>query len=164
MAANPRPKSRTKISPWIALWIVILGGAGAWRVMTRADDGEPRDSPAISPEKLKVVDGREYLWAAGPRDDPHSQWFDITGSPLKKERFQYGIGKDRIRAIDDPVFTRPDDPRLLAALGCDAQSIDGTRVIGFADGDDARAYPVELLNKHELVNDTVAGKPVTVGW
>ena len=38
------------------------------------------------------------------------------------------------------------------------------RVIGFAHGGEARAYPIALLNHHELVNDTVGGKPVTVGW
>ncbi|MCH8053011.1 MAG: DUF3179 domain-containing protein [Planctomycetes bacterium] len=51
------------------------------------------------------------------------------------------------------------DPRL------ETQNItDEARVIGYAVGDDARAYPIRIMNRHELVNDTVGGKPVTVAW
>ena len=41
---------------------------------------------------------------------------------------------------------------------------DEIMVIGFAVGTEARAYPVGLLDHHELVNDSLGGKPVTVGW
>ena len=44
------------------------------------------------------------------------------------------------------------------------KSNDEIDVIGYVDGDDARAYPIALLDQHELVNDNVGGKPVTVGW
>ncbi len=121
-------------------------------------------------KKVKVVDGKTLLWASGDPDSPDSQWYDFTGSPIPAEKLQFGIGKDRIRAIDDPLFVDPDDPRLLKLLQTgrrskkQPQTNDQIEVIGFADGDDARAYPVALLDHHELVNDRVAGKPVTVGW
>ena len=37
-------------------------------------------------------------------------------------------------------------------------------VIGYVGNGDARAYPASLLDHHELVNDRIGGKPVTVGW
>lgn len=41
---------------------------------------------------------------------------------------------------------------------------DGERVIGVHMGDEFRAYPVKFLNFHEVVNDTLGGKPVLVSW
>ena len=146
------------------VWLAVLIGAGAWRITTRGDQDAPVHPEAPAPKNVKVVDGREYLWASGPRQGPESQWFDITDSPLKKEGYQYGIGKDRIRPIDHPVFVKPDDPRLLAAAGTRVRNADQIRVIGYVYGGEARAYPIELLNRHELVNDTIAKKPLTVGW
>ena len=45
-----------------------------------------------------------------------------------------------------------------------AKTNEDIRVIGFADGGDVKAFPVALLDRHELVNDEIGGKPVTVGW
>ena len=39
---------------------------------------------------------------------------------------------------------------------------DDTRVIGYAHNGEARAYPLFILDRHELVNDRVGGKPVRV--
>ncbi len=109
--------------------------------------------------RLKEVDGRTLLWAKGDPASDESQWFDVTDIPLDPLKFQYGIGKDTIPAIDEPLFVSLGDPRL------EEQNItDDSRVIGYAVGDDARAYPIRIMDRHELVNDTVGDKPVTVAW
>ena len=65
-----------------------------------------------------------------------------------------GPGKDGIPAIDSPAFSeqvaadkwlRPNEP--VIAVVVDGQS---------------RAYPLQILMWHEIVNDTVAGVPVSV--
>lgn len=123
----------------------------------------------LESEKVKVVDGKTYLWAAAGRGG-NFKWYDFTGSPIPAKDLQYGIGKDRIRAIDDPFFVDPDDPRLLALPPSRyrpnerPEDNDDIMVIGYAHGDDVRAYPAALLDHHELVNDRIGGKPVTVGW
>lgn len=120
-------------------------------------------------EKVKVVDGKTYLWASAGRGG-NFKWYDFTDSPIPVEGLQFGIGKDRIRAIDDPFFVPPDDPRLLALPPSRyrpderPEENDEIMVIGYAHDDDVRAYPAALLDHHELVNDKVGGKPVTVGW
>jgi len=38
------------------------------------------------------------------------------------------------------------------------------RVVGIVVNGEARAYPVKFLNFHELVNDSVGGRPVVVAW
>ncbi len=121
----------------------------------------------------KVIhrDGKTLLWAGGDPNDPDkAQWYDFTGSPIPAEELQFGIGKDRIRAIDDPLFVKPDDPRLKRIPASPyrrderVRTPDDINVIGYVVNGEARAYPAALLDHHELVNDRIGGKPVTVGW
>lgn len=117
-------------------------------------------------------EGREtLLWAGGGSPgSPSAQWYQFTGAPIPPEQLQFGIGKDRIRAIDDPVFVSPDDPRLMDLPTSPYRKDETPRttndimVIGYADGSDAHAYPIGLLDHHELVNYSLGAKPVTVGW
>ena len=66
------------------------------------------------------------------------------------------LARDGIPAILDPVF----DPRIEAM----AQMAPSERVIGVSINGDHRAYPLNLLSRHEIVNDTVGGKPIAVTW
>jgi len=109
---------------------------------------------------IETDDGRRLLWARGEHSIEQGEWFDISNSPLNPTGYQYGIGKDTIPAIDEPKFAAIDDRDALAESGLD----DRTMVIGYEDGGEAKAYPISILNAHELVNDVVAGKPITVGW
>lgn len=124
-------------------------------------------------KKIRVEGNKTYLWAGGDiqPNSPDSQWYEYTGSPIPAEELQFGIGKDSIRSIDDPLFVTPDDPRLLRRNskshyrpGERVKTNDDIPVIGYVQGGEARAYPVALLDHHELVNDRIGGKPVTVGW
>ncbi len=70
------------------------------------------------------------------------------------EIFAGGPGKDGIPAIDAPEFDNVwDAQRWLPKQ---------EPVIFFQQGNDARAYPLRILIWHEIVNDVVDGKPVTV--
>ncbi len=134
------------------------GGTGAYVVREFSGSQFPSQF-GTQGSRLKEQNGRTLLWAKGDPESEESQWFDVTDIPVDPLKFQYGIGKDTIPAIDEPLFVAVDDPRL------EAQNItDAARVIGYAVGDDARAYPIRIMNRHELVNDIVGGKPVTVGW
>ena len=65
-----------------------------------------------------------------------------------------GPPKDGIPAISDPTFE--DIPAASEWLS------ERDPVIVFAQGDEVRAYPLAILIWHEIVNDTVGGKPVAV--
>jgi hypothetical protein len=65
-----------------------------------------------------------------------------------------GPPRDGIPALDHPPMVRPEE----------AAFADDEIVVGVTIGSDARAYPVSILNHHELVNDTVDGKPVLVSY
>ncbi len=129
----------------------------------------------LGPEspKIKVEGSRTYVFADGDPEWPGAsgtQWFEFTDALVPASQLQYGIGKDRIVSIDDPHFVAPDDPRLLDIPPSPyredeiATTNDEIMVVGYVDGGVAKAYPIALLDRHEVVNDEFVGKPVSVGW
>ena len=66
-----------------------------------------------------------------------------------------GPPPDGIPPIDEPLFLNPDDVDFLA---------DNEPVLALEINGDARAYPVQILTWHEIVNDTVGGIPVSVTY
>ncbi len=66
-----------------------------------------------------------------------------------------GPPPDGIPPIDAPRFLRPDAVDFLA---------DNEPVLALEIDGDARAYPVQIMTWHEIVNDTVGGIPVSVTY
>jgi hypothetical protein len=73
-----------------------------------------------------------------------------------REILSGGPPKDGIPAIDAPTFIGIDEADAWLQP---AESVGFVRV-----GDDARAYPVQILTWHEIVNDTVGGLPLAVTY
>ena len=63
---------------------------------------------------------------------------------------------DAIPAILEPEFTTAEE--------ADAELEPHNLVLGLSINDDHRAYSIPALSSHEIVNDTVGGKPVAVTW
>jgi len=59
-----------------------------------------------------------------------------------------------IPAIFDPTFVSGDE----------ADIPDSAWVLGVSIGGEARAYSLNLLNGHEIVNDVVGGHPIAAVW
>jgi len=67
------------------------------------------------------------------------------------------------RAAPRDAFPVLYNPKLVKAK--EARSIrDDERVIGVFLGKEAKAYPISVMGRHELANDTCAGKPIAVSW
>lgn len=66
------------------------------------------------------------------------------------------LPKDAIPSIDNPRFREREQ--------ADQEYASGERVIGVELEGEARAYSVGLLSGHEIVNDTLAGRPIAVTW
>ena len=64
-----------------------------------------------------------------------------------------GPPKDGIPAILKPNFVKTDQAGFLES---------SDHVIGVRIGKEARAYPIKILNWHEVVNDTLNGVPIVV--
>jgi hypothetical protein len=57
-----------------------------------------------------------------------------------------------------------DEPRFYEAEEADQEYEDHELVIGVVVDGEARAYPIDLLSRHEIVNDTIAGHPIAITW
>ncbi len=66
-----------------------------------------------------------------------------------------GPERDRIRSVDAPEFVPPPEATWNPPQ---------VPVIGVAVGDVAHAYPVHLLEYHQVVNDELAGVPVVLSY
>ncbi len=66
------------------------------------------------------------------------------------------LPRDAIPAIDDPTF--------LTAAEADDEYEPEELVMGVFINDEARAYSVPHLSTHEIVNDTVGGRKISVTW
>jgi hypothetical protein len=104
-------------------------------------------------------DGKTLLWGAGDKNSKDSLWFDITDAPIDPNALQFGIGADKIASIDKPAFVTQEDWRYK-----DNPAAAMRKVIGvYAEGE-PRAYPISIMNRHELVNDTFGDTYLTLAW
>jgi len=82
--------------------------------------------------------------------------FDLSNASIDhKEIFSGGPPRDGIPAIDKPRFISIQHVDFLK---------DDDIVIGMGSGKKAKAYPTRILVWHEIVNDTMAGKPIMVTY
>lgn len=87
--------------------------------------------------------------------DPGSGWktdFDMSAIDMD-EVISGGVPRDGIPPIDNPIFVE-------AALAHELSP--QSPVIALEIAGDARAYPLEVLTRHEIVNDVVSGAPIAV--
>lgn len=82
--------------------------------------------------------------------------FDLSRHSVPPEEILGGgPAKDGIPAILDPKFVSPNEAKYLS---------DDDRVIGVVRKGEAKAYPLRILNWHEVVNDKVADRSVAVSY
>lgn len=70
------------------------------------------------------------------------------------EIFSGGPPKDGIPSLDQPRFMTSNQAKNFVK--------DGDRVLGLARNGHAKAYPVKILNWHEIVNDKIGNQAVVV--
>lgn len=81
--------------------------------------------------------------------------FDLSSSTVPSaEILSGGPPRDGIPALDHP-------PHIVAARSPWA---DDTPVLGAVVGEETRAYPLAILDWHELVNDTLGGREILVSF
>ena len=66
------------------------------------------------------------------------------------------LPRDAIPAITDPKF--------VSSAEAQAWMTPGEQVIGLEIEGETKAYPINMLSRHEIVDDVVGGKPVAVTW
>lgn len=82
--------------------------------------------------------------------------FDLSNAsvPVNEIR-KTGVRRDGIPSIDEPTFLAAEDADFLD---------DDDRVIGVYRNGLAKAYPIRILDHHEVVNDEFAGEAIVVTY
>lgn len=101
-----------------------------------------------------VYEKDDRLWLFGGHGE--GQDFDITDLTLDHRKLNFGFGREAFPALIQPEFGRPGEEGVRVEPA--------TRVIAVAIGGEARAYPIELMQHHEVVNDIVGDRPVMVAY
>ena len=75
------------------------------------------------------------------------------------------IGGDEVYQVV-PVGRIPaiDDPKFISGRKADRQMRPGEPVLGVVVDGEARAYSLWQLDKHEIVNDEIAGTAIAATW
>jgi len=93
-------------------------------------------------------------------DATHKHW-DVSHAVhsygMKPDSFWFGLGPFAIRPINMPQMLSPGDPGYP-----DFGSME--QVLGTSINGDARAYPISVTQKHEVVNDLVGGEYVSIAY
>jgi len=108
-----------------------------------------------SNHEIRNRDGRVFIV-----DNTGKEW-DVTHAAnvygMQPERFQYGLGPNAIQPIQNPKFLNPGDP------GYPADNND-MLVIGSVLNGVNRAYPINVLSSHEIVDDIFGDAYVAVAY
>jgi len=82
--------------------------------------------------------------------------FDVENALVPAAEILWGgVSRDGIPSIDKPKFVDPNDADFLRAKD---------RVLGVYHNDIARAYPIRILDRHEIVNDLFADEAIVVTY
>ena len=108
----------------------------------------------VTPVTVPQVEASPPQVTASALKDRYDEWFpDPLVDPAEVR--SGGPPPDGIPSIDTPTFLHAGDVDFLE---------DTEPVLALQIDDDARAYPVQILIWHEIVNDTVDGIPVVVTY
>lgn len=97
--------------------------------------------------------GSLYLWSNW--DGTEHRWFRMKEGDIDTSLLQRPIGRDTVRAITEPIVEIGQGfhwDRLLAETPMVSLTLDGAE----------NGYPLLLLQKVEVVNDTIGKTPITV--
>ena len=110
-------------------------------------------------EQLKPFDGfDEFKARVMALIDPNFELFLYPGvaHEIRLEEITWGgVRKDGIPALTNPKLVTPTQARYLT---------NDELVFGVSINGDARAYPLRILDWHEMFNDVIGGVPVSLAY
>lgn len=158
MNENKTPELRLFGMPRMYTWCFLIGAAlgalamNSWWVFTQPDMPlfltRPGAIDIPKPDKILRSGDETLLWG-GPDQSDH---FIVSESRLNHDRLRYGLGREHFHALIEPEY----EP----ASEAEDWLPDGHRVLMVHIEDEVRVYPIGLLTTHEVVNDTVGGRPI----
>ena len=168
-ATSPDATSTESVLPTVAPTIVgiptvtsapqqqatgIIGTIGA----SPTPDAQPAMTTApqasTNSEQSSVTPDPDYERALNAARLNTNGWdTDFSLHTVPYSQIKFVIPRDNIPSIDAPKFVAPSEAAWLKEV---------EPVVSLDIDGDARAYPLQILTWHEIVNDTVGGVPVSV--
>lgn len=129
---------------WLGLAALLLTAAAAYRMLSEVQE---------SRGKNRLGDG----------SNPSSYGFSLDPTALPEGTIvASGLPRDGIDAlIHPPVYTVE---KVQSLHGRSKYLVTRDRVIGVTVNGRSRAYPLQILDWHEMVNDTLGGEPILVTY
>jgi hypothetical protein len=129
-----------------------LDTGSVYLVRVTAIDTTGLSSADESDEVFSIIEGSFLIDATGHVwNVTHA--VEVYG--MLVENWRFGGGPDAIKPINAPQFFSPGETGYPSATRTD-------EVIGFERNGDARAYPLSVLNWHEVVNDWYGEEAIAV--
>lgn len=131
--------------------------------------------PLLATVAITVVAGAAVLvWALvaglgrtkplGDGHDPRSYGFEL-GTLVEDPGFAVsGRPRDFMPSLDRPQVLRGDEIAEYNRTHRRRPVVSADRVVGVVVAGEARAYPIPLLEAHEIVNDELGGVPIAVSF
>lgn len=118
----------------------------------QASRPKPQRPLAISKGKI-FMEGDQKMLFGGTDANWH---FDISNCSLLDSQFHYGIGRERFHALIEPAY--------IPLAAADLIYADTARFLLLKIGSTVKAYGIDLLTHHEIVNDVVEGRPIAAAY
>jgi hypothetical protein len=102
--------------------------------------------------------------AVGDRETLESYRFPLEPLLVPRPLIATPLVRDGVRVLDQPPVISNERAMEDDVAGRGKYLVPSDRVIGVGIGGEARAYPIRVLNWHEIVNDTVGGRPLLITY
>lgn len=98
--------------------------------------------------RIVITDRRGERW-----DISHA----IEHYGLSRYGFEFGIGRNAIPPLDNPAMSEKGDGDYPSAVALH-------EIICFSGAGEARGYPIQPLNRHEVVNESIGPIQMAVAY
>ncbi len=145
------PKTRSSLTVNIVGLIVVAALGALFYVSMKSSDDSSQSNRAESGSDIAIVSETQDVTSTLSRSGIDA---DFSQSSIPFDQIlSGGPGKDGIPAISDPRFTQLQDAEGIP---------DAVQVMVVQHGGETKLYPYNILVWHEIVNDTVGGKPLAI--
>ncbi len=111
----------------------------------------------------RVLDSRQAP-RVGDGQDPSTYGYDLDRLSVDTRWLAAAMPKDTLEPLVEPPLLTAGQVDSLNRAERGKYLVSEDLVVGVVVGGVARAYPVRVLDWHEVVNDTIGGEPVLVAW
>lgn len=167
--------TRTTTLAFSMVALLLLAACGSAISSEQVAEQQPAGSAAAtdppSPTKTSRPTNRVEPTATNPsptatsaeptatRTEPAASRVEPTATAVGEE-----LSYEIITLLPPDAIPSIDDPKFYGVQEADKEYDPEELILGVELDGEARAYSVSLLSAHEIVNDTLAGRPISVTW